>query len=267
MTSSSRVPQESEATLIIWSENPQAVARRIAGLTSIASYRLLPRGSMAIHDVYFDTLDHALQTQELALRVREIGAAHWITLKGQSQPSGWGGVNRFEIEVPWSQDALTRVVKELAGRRIKTLQQRQDFDRAQPLEVVASLGLEVIQDRETHRQVRDIVSAGEESSSVLAELAIDSVVYHLSDQQIYHHEVEIEAKAEDVSAVFDAVIETLVTTYGPALRRWDHSKLITGKVIEKMLGEGSLQGLLDANNNLKPAAYDRIDDYLKHSSI
>ncbi|MFQ6102203.1 MAG: CYTH domain-containing protein [Anaerolineae bacterium] len=266
MTSNSRVPRESEAALIIRSENPRAVARQVAGLTSIAGYRLLPRGSMAIHDVYFDTLNHALQTQELALRVREIGAAHWITLKGQSQPSSWGGVNRLEIEVPWSQNALTRVVKELVGRGIKMPQQRQDFDRTQPLEVMTSLGLEVIQERETHRQARDIVSAGEESR-LLAELAIDSVVYRFGDQQIHHHEVEIEVKAEGVFAAIDTVIETLVTICGPALRRWDHSKLTTGKAIEKMLGEGALQGLLDANSNLKPAAYDRIDDYLKHSGI
>jgi len=34
-----------------------------------------------------------------------------------------------------------------------------------------------------------------------------------------------------------------------------------------MLSEGLLEGLLDVNNNLKPVAYDRIDDYLKRSGI
>jgi inorganic triphosphatase YgiF len=258
--------REIEAALIIWSENPQAVATQIAVLTSIANYRLLPHASLMIHDVYFDTLDHALQTQELALRVREIGAAHWITLKGQSQPSDWGGVDRLEIEVPWSKDALTRVVQELVDREINILQQRQDFDDAHPLDVMASLGLEPIQDRENHRRVRNIVK-GAESSSVLAELAIDSVVYHFSGQEIWHHEIEIEGKAGGSSVVIKIAVESLVAMYGPALRRWGHGKLATGKAIEKMLSEGALEGLLDINNNLKPVAYDRIDDYLKRSNL
>ena len=147
------------------------------------------------------------------------------------------------------------------------LQQRQDFDRVHPLEVMTSLGLEVIQDRETHRQVRNIVFVGEESRSALAELAIDSVVYHFGDQQICHHEVEIEAKVEDGSTALKTVIESLVAMYGSALRRWDHGKLATGKAIEKLLSEGALEGLLDINNNLKPVAYDRVDDYLKCGSI
>ena len=265
MRSNSR---EIEASLIIWSENPQVVASQIAGLTAIGNYRLLPQDPQIIHDLYLDTPDRALQSQELALRVREIGTTRWVTLKGRSQPTDWeGGVERLEIEALWSKDALTRVVKELVDRGIKTLQQRQDFDDAHPLDVIASLGLEPIQDRESHRQVRNIVSAGEESSSVLAELAIDSVVYHFGGQEICHHEVEIEAKEGGSSAVIKTVVESLVARYGLALRRWGHSKLATGKAIEKMLSEDVLEGLLDIHNNLKPVAYDKINDYLKRSSI
>ena len=62
-------------------------------------------------------------------------------------------------------------------------------------------------------------------------------------------------------------MEMLVATYRPALREWDHSKLATGKAIEKMLREGALEELLDINNNLKPVAYERIDDYLERSGI
>jgi hypothetical protein len=175
-------------------------------------------------------------------------------------------VDRLEIEVPWSKDALTRVVQELVDREINILQQRQDFDDAHPLDVMASLGLEPIQDRENHRRVRNIIK-GAESSSVLAELAIDSVVYHFSGQEIWHHEIEIEGKAGGSSAVIKTVVESLIAMYGPALRRWGHGKLATGKAIEKMLSEGALEGLLDINNNLKPVAYDRIDDYLKRSNL
>jgi hypothetical protein len=102
---------------------------------------------------------------------------------------------------------------------------------------------------------------------VLAELAIDSVVYYFGGQEIHHHEVEVEAKERGSSSVIKTVAESLVAMYRPALRRWDHSKLATGKAIEQMLREGALEGLLDAHNNLKPVAYDKIDDYLKRSHI
>jgi len=103
--------QEIEASLIIWSETPQVVAGQIAGLTSIGNYRLLPQNPEVIHDLYLDTPDGALQAQKLALRIREIGAMRWVTIKGASRPTNWeGGVERLEIEVPWSQDALARIV-------------------------------------------------------------------------------------------------------------------------------------------------------------
>jgi inorganic triphosphatase YgiF len=253
--------EEIEATLIIRSENPQAVVSQIAGLTSIGNYRLLPQDPKTIHDLYFDTPNGALRTHELALRVRAIGAAHWITLKGPSRPTDWGGMERLEIEAPWSRDTLTNVVRELANRGIELMEKRQGFDRAHPLEVMSGLGLIVIQDRETHRQIRNIVSVGAERSAVLAELAIDYVVYHFSDRQIGHHEVEIEAKAKGGSTASKTVIENLVATYGPALRRWDHGKLATGRAIERMLRERALQGLVDANDNLKPGAYDLMSLY------
>lgn len=220
-----------------------------------------------IHDLYLDTPDRELQAQELALRIREIGARRWVTLKGQSQPTGWDSMERLEIEMRWSKDALARVVKELADRGIRVRQQRQDFDYAHPLDVMAALGLEAVQDRESCRQVRNIIPGGEEGPSILAELAIDSVVYHFSDQEIHHHEVEIEEKEGGSPALIKPVVEGLVAMYGPALRRWGHSKLAVGKALERMLREGALEGLLDTNNNLKPFAYDKIDDYLKRSSV
>jgi inorganic triphosphatase YgiF len=258
--------REVEAALVVWSENPQGVASQIADLTAIGSYRLLPQDPQLIHDLYLDTPDRALQTQQLALRVREIGTTRWVTLKGRSQPTGWeGGAERLEIELRWSKDALARVLAELVDRG-KVLQQRQDLDYAHPLEAMASLGLQVIQDRESYRRVRNILKGGE-SDSVLAELAIDSVAYHFGGQEIRQHEVEIEAREGGSSAVIKLLVESLVAMYGPALRRWGHSKLATGRAIEKMLSEGLMEGLLDVNNNLKPVAYDRIDNYLKRSGI
>ena len=247
--------REIEATLIIWSDDPQAVVSKIAGFTSIGSYQLLPQDSRMIHDLYLGMPDHALQPRGLALRIREIGAMRWITLKGTAWPTGWGAVERLEIEAPWSRDALNRVLKELADRGIKTPQPPQNLNCVHPLDVMANLGLKVIQDRENYRQVRNIVHADEKNGPILAEMVIDSVIYHFSGREIHHYEVEIEAKEEEDPAVFNSVIESLIAMCRPALRRWYYGKLTIGRVIENMLREGTLEGLINDNNSLKPIAY------------
>jgi hypothetical protein len=79
--------------------------------------------------------------------------------------------------------------------------------------------------------------------------------------------VEIEAKTVNGSIVVREVIENLFQMFGSVLLSWDHSKLATGKAIEKMLREGSLKELLDDDYNLKPGAYHKIDSYLKRDCI
>jgi CYTH domain-containing protein len=204
-----------------------------------------------------------LETRKLALRIREIGRTRWITLKGPSHQTNWGDLVRVEIELPWSQDNLNRVVKELKDRRIGLPQNPKNLDRTRPLDAMKSMGLEVIQDRDTHRKVRSIVFRGKKSGPVVAELSVDSVIYHFSDQEVFHREVEIEGKVNNASIVLKTMIENLLEKYGGVLRKWDHSKLATGKAIEKLLGEKALEGFLDMNNSLKPDAYDKIDAYLQ----
>jgi hypothetical protein len=260
-------PREVEATLIICSEEPELIAREIAGLGSIKHYRLFPQDSQEIHDRYFDTPEHALQSQRLGLRIREVGGMHLIALKGSSETSGWGSAERLEIEEIWSENAVRRMVRELRNRRVQLPPLPEDFSRVDPLDVMTRLGLEVIQDRETHREIRTIVFAGKEKGRVLAELAIDSVAYHFGDRKIRHHEVEIEAKAEGGSEAIERVTKGLMGMYEATLRPWKYSKLATGKAIEKLLKEGALKEFLDNNNNLKPSAYDRIDDLLRRGSM
>ena len=256
--------QEVEATLVICSERPRVIESQISDLPMIGNYRLLPRDTKEIHDLYFDTIDHALKTQNLALRIRKIGATRWITMKGHSQPTGFEGlVDRSEIEVRWSQSSLRRVIQELEDRRIGISHRGRDFDYAHPLEVLQSYGLKIIQDRKSHRKIRNIVKM-EERDLILAELAIDFVIYRFNSQEIRHHEVEIEVKQKSGFKGIKTIIEHLISMYHPSLRRWGHSKLATGKAVEEMMYVGELEGLLDTDKHLKPAAYDKIDEYLKY---
>jgi len=98
--------QELEATLLICSENPQEIVGQVASLTGIEDYRLLPQDPSKIHDIYFDTPDAFLNNKKIALRLRQIGTEQWITLKGPSYLTGWGSMERLEIEESWSKKSL-----------------------------------------------------------------------------------------------------------------------------------------------------------------
>lgn len=259
-------PKEIEAALIIKSENPQIIAKQISEMTSIADYRLVPQESEIIHDIYFDTTDGRLHSKKIALRIRTIGLSNWITIKGPSRRTWWGGVKRLEIEKLWSKNALTEVLNELEyrGIKMKIHQLHQDFENIHPLAVMSNLGLKVIQDRESHRKPMNIKY--KDNSSVLAELVIDYTIYHFSKQDICLYEVEIESKVENDFTVLKTVIDNLFKIYKPALQKWDHSKLAMGKAIEKLSSEGMLKGMLNINN-LEPEAYDQINAILLRGDI
>lgn len=257
--------REAEAALVIVADAAESVADRISRLTVLAGYHLVPRGTRHIHDVYFDAPDGALQAQRVALRIRELDGAAWVTLKGPSQPIDWGGKERLEIELPWSQDAAKRILAELAGRRFTLPARDQRFDASRPVQTMLALGLHAIQDRQVRRRARDVVV--QRRPLVLAELAIDSVTYQFGDRQIHHCEVEVETKSRDGSRAGRAVVEGLLSAHGSALRSWPYGKLATGKAIERLLREGILEGLLDDGDSLKPAAYDRIAARLESGGI
>jgi hypothetical protein len=267
MTLNAEQPEEREIALVISSHEPQEILDRIASLHAVAGYQLIPRDSVKNHDLYFDTQDRALDPQKLALRVRETGPTAWLALKGPEKKLDSGAVVRLEIEEPWSQATVTKVVNELAARGIQLYEPESIPDRARPREVLEGLGFQVIQDRETRRQVRNITPRDEENGSVLAEMDIDSVIYRLGEEEIRHYEVEVELKSETeaASGVIEQVRDALTKELGDGLRRWAHSKLAIGFALEKLRIKGALEGALDPGGNLKPAAYDRIDEYLKHT--
>ena len=172
----------------------------------------------------------------------------------------WGGMVRAEMEIPWSPEAVEKVVSELK----LPPQSPGPVDQAipsGPIEVLKAKGLVPIQHRETQRLVRDVTS-GSEGSPVLAELDIDSVLYDFDDQKIRLFEIEVESKSEKGQNVVKSVTKSLKGEYGPILRSWRHGKLATGTGIAKLLKSGELRPLIDAENRLLPAAYDMLNRVL-----
>ncbi len=258
--------REIETVFLICSERPQVVARQLAELTVIGKYLLLSEHPQEIHDRYFDTPACSLYKKRLAFRLREVSKTAWLTLKSSAQLTAEGGVERLEVEVRWSRMGLTRIVNELKDRGVK-LRSPRKVDYARPLEALKRLGFKLIQNRENHRVLKNIVRKGATKGSVLAELAIDSVVYHFSKQDIRLYEIEIESKSSTGPRVVRTVRDALVVQSGSALRWWSFGKLATGRAIETLLRAGKRKDLFDAANNLKPSAYETIAAYLTTGNI
>jgi len=253
---------ESEATLIVTSDNPEGILSLIGGTTSIGEYKVVPSGDFSINDYYFDTPAGDLAKLRWAFRIRRVGGQTWITLKGPSRKNHWGGVERKEIETPWSFEAFEKVMSMLSGHGLAISLPHERVIPDDPVSAVHATGLITIQTRETARATRNVVAA--ESDLPLAELLLDTVAYHFGYQVVRHHETEIEAKTTESASLVRTIAEYLLNLCPRELRVWFHSKLATGLAIETLLRSGRLKNLL-RGPHLIPAAYDVIEKYLSEN--
>jgi CYTH domain len=258
-------PLEVEAALVVCAPAPLVVRERLAALAALPGFRLLPRPELSLGDTYVDTPDRALAAGGVALRVRTVdGADALLTYKAQVRRTA-AGVERVEIEAPWSPAALDAVLAELArdGLRLTRPDPGELAGGEDPLPVLLGLGLEVVQARVNRRIPRDVVREGGPAGPV-AELAVDAVAYHLPAGVARLHEVEVEAKGAGGAdlATVERVMAALRQRFGDELAPWPHGKLVTGHAIQALLDAGRLDGLRDPDGTLRPAAYQRIAAHL-----
>jgi inorganic triphosphatase YgiF len=259
---------EIEIALVIAADDPQAIASQIETLTDLARFRLVPRGTVMIHDIHLDTSAGWLDARRWALRLREIDGSVWLTLKGPSSHRPDGGTTRREIERMWSEEALAEALQTLRAAGVgapASVPGRAGVGvpgsvpgpaAGSPLDVMRRLGLVVVQDRHTHRALRDVVETP--GDRAVAELAIDVVTYHLPGRDVYHFEVEIEAKTQEGRPALGAIAADLARRFAPALRPRMGSKLTLGTAIARLHAEGALESLLGAGTILTPAAYEIV---------
>lgn len=273
-------PLEVEAALVVCSPAPLVVRERLAALTALPGFRLLPRPELSLGDTYVDTPDRALAARGVALRVRTVdGAAALLTYKAHVRRTS-AAVERVEIEAPWSPAALDAVLAELARNGLRLARpdphepdgEPRNLAGRDPLPVLLGLGLEVVQARVNQRIPRDVVPEDGPEGPV-AELAIDAVAYHLPAGVARLHEVEVEAKgaggaelAKGAPGGDPATVQQVTTAlrqrFGDELAPWPHGKLATGHAIQTLLAAGRLDGLRDPDGTLRPAAFQRIAAYL-----
>jgi hypothetical protein len=249
--------QESELTLAICSDDPDAVASQVASIRELAGCRVIPDEGIDLRDRYFDTPRFAILDAKWALRLRHAQGNLFVALKGPVSHTEWGGLARPEIEGKWSLETFLRIMQVLAGLGLTGVDPTQVWS-PDAFQTITSLGFRVIQDRWTRREVRDVkFGTGPDGDSV-AELVIDRVVYDFPGMEIVHFEVEIEAKAAASAHLLGAMKQELLGRFGSSLCSWDHNKLAIGFALGRLLDLGELSGLVNISNRLGPGAYDRM---------
>jgi CYTH domain len=243
---------EYELVLMVRSRDPAAVMEKISALVSLGNYRLTTRETQNLRDVYFDTKDRSLGRRRLNLRLRYLTNVVRITLKQSPGLFTRNRNQRRETELDWSFASLSKILQEISGRGIRL--ESRNPGKNDPVDVLKKLGLVVIQDRETKRKPREVVSV---QGEILAELAIDSVTYHFDAANIMLDEVEVEAKSKNGREALDEVAKNLIVLFGPELQRWKSGKLSTGMKIERLLRDGRLNGLIQ-EGRLEQDAYDLL---------
>ena len=257
--------REIEAALIVYATAPKTVEQCLAHLQTLLEFGLLPRPTETIEDTYFDTTDRSLQVRLIALRIRRIDGIRLLTMKADSHPA-LSGEDRLEIEYPWSPSVLHSVMSELRNRGVGVPSSPGELGSTDPTAVLASLGLEEVQTRVTMRTPRDVVADGAETQPV-AELAIDTVTYRFRDGRVRLLEVEVEAKGRGDASTVERITASLHDAFPSQLLPWPYGKLPTGNAIQELLADGKLDGLINEDRMLRPAAYEQLAGLLKRDAM
>jgi hypothetical protein len=265
MNTGSRSHIETELTLVVCDDHPQAVCESIEALPSVGGLLAGRAQVRSIRDVYYDTPTKNLRSAGWGLRIRQVGADTRVALKGRSKVTDRGAVERTEIEDEWSLAALEAILEQLT-LPCPTDECAEVFDESSANVTMRRLGLVVVQDRETRRKVRTLTHEHAPAGSADAELVIDRVIYSFGGQELTHHEIEIEAVSPAGPELISLVRQDLMARFGKSLRLWLYSKLATGWALERLVVEGRMEGLVN-NRLLAPAAYDVIHERLTQERV
>jgi triphosphatase len=257
-------PREVEGVLLVRAEDQEAAAGRVAGLEAVDRFLLRPRPPQRIRDTYLDTGDGDLARARVAFRVRELDGRPLLTLKSAAVRTGLAA-ERLELEGPWSAATLGTALEELRRRDVPLSEAPEGVGAGEPLADLAGLGLRPTQVRETTRTPRDVLERGAGAGPV-AELTVDDVAYQLPAGTARLVEVEVEAKGEGGLDTVQALLGAVAAALPDDLRPWPFGKLGTGIAVERMLAAGQLEGLLDAAGRIRPAAHDRIAEFLSRNN-
>jgi inorganic triphosphatase YgiF len=260
----SEQPREVEGVLLVQADDQEAAGRRVAVLETVGRFELRPRPPQHIRDVYVDTGDGALAAARCAFRVRELDGRPLLTLKAAAVRTGLAA-ERLELEAPWSAEALQAVLEELRSQGVQLPVPAEGSGAGEPLADLAALGLRPTQRRETTRTPRDVLERDDPDAGPVAELTIDDVAFLLPSGRARLLEVEVEAKGPGGMETVQDLLAALADTLPDDLRPWPYGKVGTGRAVERLLAAGELDGLLGPDRRVRPAAHDRLAEFLSQN--
>ena len=248
---------ELETTLLVDCNHGETVMKDLAARKAFGTYDIVESVTILMQDRYFDTENRSLSKNNAALRIRKTGRQCLVCVKGKEHIHEWGGIERLEIEHPWSLEALEKIIPHLGESWRKP--DNKVFCMDDPDKTISRMGLKCIQDRQTNRIILGISHRHDPSESICAEMALDRVAYTNAGTSFLHYEIEIEAKASDGDIHLKALAGLLKKEFPDTLKRWDHNKLITGFAIETLLEQGELGGDTSGLQFLRRIDYEKIE--------
>ncbi len=256
------IPKETEAKLIIVSDNPSEVIHNLKTLKLLGEFPLGPNKERRFQDLYFDLPGRFLSQKKWALRLRRLGAVQKIAIKGPASGLSDGSLTRPELEMEWNLDALKRIVGLMRdiGINIAANPPRENIDAERSLKF---LGLEVIQKRDTCRIVRKIFDP--QNSEPVAEMDIDHVSFVVGDRMFEHYEIEIESWAAPDCPVIQKSLESLKIKLGKSVMPWRIDKLTTVQLISDLVQTGKISGLCPGDLLTRPVYEMVLEKSLRRS--
>ena len=255
------MPLEIETKLVILGADPAGVIEEIAALPGIGPFTFARKHTRMLRDTYYDTSDRSLSGRGIALRTREKPGSTLLTIKRNEHMDDHGAATREELELPFTDQNIPLIMQALKDLPLSIERLTIRIDAIE--QSLEDLGLTPIQDRQTQRTLLDITSSLE-PGKIVAELALDTVSYRISGRKAFHYELEVEAAGAEYQPFIVELTKLLKQTYGDKLRRWDHNKLITGFVLEKLYALKKLPNRPGEAIHLDSVTYDAIDALLRN---
>lgn len=249
---------EVEAAMLLLSNNIKMIIEKIQNVIRNSSYESVKNGTEKIHDLYYDTPDKKLETQKIQLRIRILHEkVYKVTLKVLKEVRE-NYSDRIEIERLWSKEAFDDIFNNLVRMNIR-FQNREGSYNEDPKTSFNNIGLIVIQDRKTNRQILNAVN--KISGLIEFEFDVDTTTILLdSNTEIRFSELEIESKKSGNEKELNMILNKVLKL--PELMPWPHSKLETGMAVTKLFNNKLLENKTDYNekNELTVNGIRKISD-------
>jgi len=231
---------EVETALIILLKDYDQLFNVIDELITSKGFRTQKNGIQIIHDTYFDTKDEILKKNEIALRIRIIDEqVSKITLKIlQNTTENYS--ERIEIEDIYSTEILNQIILKINSYlNLNIFNLPLKYYNNDPKLNLINLGFKIILNKQTQRKIFNAVNKS--SNQTEFEFVFDTTTYIFdNNNNITNLELEIESKlSKNNKTILKDFVRELRLNQN-LFKYWPYNKLLTGKVIELLLGNNEL---------------------------